>query len=148
MSNYKVLQLTNNNIGAVAIETLLPLGIITRKICYGNADCRTFELSTTNSNTVTLNTPGNYRITFNGSLVASAAGEVSISLIANGVSVYTTSVTAGAADDIVNLTLPYEVRVCPNCSGNPNNCPMTIQFELTGTAITGGTSNILIEKVY
>ena len=145
---YKVLQLTNKNIGAVSVDDLMPLGNITRKISYGNSNCGTFQVSTTGADTVTLNEPGNYRITYSGSLTASAAGEVIISLISNSTNVYSVTATAAAADDVVNLTLPYEVRVCPNSCSNPNNCPMTIQFELTGIDITAGTSNVLIERVY
>ena len=145
---YKVLQLTNNAIGGVTAESYMPLGNITRRISSGNTTCGTFNVSTTGANTVTLNEPGNYRISYSGSLTASAAGEITISLITNGTNVYSVTSTAAAAEDVVNLTLPYEVRVCPNTCCNPTNCPMTIQFELTGTDITAGTSNVLIERVY
>ena len=145
---YKVLQLTNDSIGAVSVNQLMPLGTITRKICYGNSNCRTFDVSTTGADTITLNEPGNYRISYSASLTAGATGEITVELIANGTSLYSVSSTASAEGEVINITLPYEVRVCPNCSGNINNCPMTIQFKLTGVAITEGTSNVLIERVY
>lgn len=147
MSNYKVLQLTNETIGEVAVNAFMPLGNITRNIGYGS-NCRTFSVSTSGADTITINRPGNYKITYNASLVASAAGEINISLLVNGEVIYTSTVTAGAAEDIVNITLPYEIRVCPNCAGNTSNCPKRIQFQLTGIEITSGTSNTIVERVY
>ena len=147
MSNYKVIQLTNSAIGAVGANTMLPLGTITRKIQSSNNCCSTFNVTTTDSNIIYLNEPGYYRITYSGSVIAGAAGVVDISIIANSDSVYTASATA-AEGDTVNITIPYEVRVSKNCCASPTNCPMSIQIQLGDTAITGGTSNLLIEKVY
>lgn len=145
---YRVLQLTNNNISAVAIDDLMPFGNITRKISSGNNCCQTFNVSTTGADTIILNETGNYRIEYSASLTAGAAGEIGVSLISNGNEVYSVSASVGGAGSVANLTLPYEVRVCPNSCAVPNNCPMTIQVKLTGVAITAGTSNILVEKVY
>lgn len=145
---YRVLQLTNTAVGAVATGTLMPLGAITRKICCGNQAANTFSVSTTGANTITLNETGNYRITYNVSAVAGAAGVVSFALLQNGVTLYTVSETATAAADTVNLTLVYEVRVLPNCASVTANVPATIQISNTGVALTGGTSNILVEKVH
>ena len=145
---YRVLQLTNTNIGAIAIDEFLPFGNITRKISSRNNCCQTFNVSTTGADTIILNEPGNYRISYSVSLTADAAGEIGVALIANGNEVYSVNTSAGGAGVIINLTLPYEVRVCPNSCAVPNNCPMTIQIKLTGVAITAGTSNILVEKVY
>lgn len=148
MSKYRVLQLTNANIGAVGIDEFMPFGNVTRKISSGNNCCQTFGVTTTGADTIVLNEPGNYRIVYSVSLTAEAAGEIGIALIANGNQVYTVDASAGGAGVIINLTLPYEVRVCPNSCAVPNNCPMTIQIKLTGVAATAGTSNILVEKVY
>lgn len=148
MRNYKVLQMTNKTIGAVAIDGLMPYGIITRKICQGKTNGGTFSVTTTGADTIYLQEAGNYRISYSGSLVAGATGDIAVSLIANGVSVYTVTQTVTAVGDVINLTLPYEVRVCPNSCAVPTNCPMSIQIQLTGVAITDGTSNILVEKVY
>lgn len=148
MSKYRVLQLTNQAIGAVAVDGYMPFGKITRRIqetCGGGA---TFNVTTSQADTVYLNEVGNYNITFSGSLIAGAIGEVSVALIANGTQLYEVGGTATAVGDVVNLTLPYQLRVCPNCSGAPNNCPVAIQVQLTGVAITGGQSNLLIERVY
>jgi hypothetical protein len=150
MSSYRVIQLTNNNIGAVAVTNLLPLGTVTRRVnktTCGNGDTTTFTLATTDTNTVAINECGNYRITYSLSGVATAAGIMGVTLQVNGVDTYSVNATA-AAGDTINLTLPYEIRVLPNCVSNTNNVPANISIQLTGIGITGGTSNILIERVY
>ena len=150
MSSYRVIQLTNSNIGAVSVTNLLPLGVVTRRVnkanC-GNGEVSTFTLTTTGTNTVTINECGNYRITYSLSGVATAAGIMGTTLQVNGVDVYSVNATA-AAGDTVNLTLPYEIRVLPNCASNTNNTPANISIQLTGIGITGGTSNLLVERVY
>lgn len=145
---YRVLQLTNKNIGAVNIDEFMPFGNITRKISSGDGCCQTFNVTTSGADTIVLNEPGNYRIEYSASLTAGAAGEIGVALIANGNEVYAVSTSVGGEGSVANLTLPYEVRVCPNSCAVPNNCPMNIQVKLTGVAITAGTSNILVEKVY
>ena len=148
MSNYRVLQMTNTTIGAVAVNDLLPFGIITRRITRNVCeDGPTFTISTTGTNTITINECGNYDVTYSTSAVASAAGIVTFNLLINGTNVYGVSETV-AAGDTINLTLPYQIRVLPNSCSTPNNNPVNIQVQLTGVAITGGTSNILVERVY
>lgn len=148
MSSYRVLQLTNENIGAVAGNALLPLGNITRRIQEDNCGCSTFNVTSSDNDTVYLNEVGNYNIVYSASLIAGEAGEVSVTLIANGETIYEVGMTVGAVGDVVNLTLPSQVRVCPNCSGIPNRCPLRVQLRLSGVAITGGKANLLIERVY
>lgn len=147
MSKYRVIQLTNKTIGAVAVNGFMPFGNVTRKVQENACGCCTFNVTTSNADTVNLNEVGNYDVTYSASLTANGAGEVAVALIVNGTNVYEVSTTA-ASGDVVNVTLPYQVRVCPNCSGLPNNCPVAIQVQLTGVAITAGTSNLLIERVY
>lgn len=146
--SYRVLQLTNPVVGAVAADALMPLGAITRKLCCGNQAQRTFGVSTTGANTISLNDTGFYRVTYSVSAVAGAAGVVSIALNQNETALYTVSQTAAAAGDTVNLTLVYIVRVAPNCSAVISNLPANLQVVNTGVALTGGTSNILVEKVF
>lgn len=148
MSKYRVLQLTNQNIGAVSADEYMPYGTITRRIQDSDCGCSTFNVTTSGADMVYLNEVGNYNVTYSASLISGAAGEVSVALLVNGTQVYEVGVTAGAADDVINLTLPYQVRVCPNCASTPNNCPVAIQIKLTGVAVTGGTSNLRIERVY
>jgi hypothetical protein len=148
MSKYRVLQLTNQTVGTIAVDELMPLGNITRRIQESCGNCSTFNVTTSQADTVYLNEVGNYNITFSASLIAGSVGEVSVALFANGTQVYEVGATATAIGDVVNLTLPYQVRVCPNCASSPNNCPVAIQVKLTGVAITGGQTNLLVERVY
>lgn len=147
MSKYRVLQLTNNAIGTVAVTNFMPLGIITRRVSRCEACVNTFTTSTTGANVVTINECGNYNITYNASLIGAAAGVVIATLVYNGVNVYSASATV-AAGDTVNLTIPYQIRVLPNCDANPNNNPANIQIQLNGVGITGGTSVLKVERVY
>ena len=144
---YQLLQLTNPAIGAVAVDALLPLGTITRKISTRDCCQPTFTVTTSGANTINLNDAGTYKITYTASLVAGAAGLVTINLVQNGTIVATASETATAAGDTVNISLVYVVRALPNFAGLLTNLPSTIQITNTGVALTDGTSNILIEKV-
>lgn len=147
MSKYRVLQMTNNNIGAVAVGAFLPLGNITRRVqCDGNCGA-TFGVTTSNADTIVINEPGNYNVTYNGSLVAGAAGDLGIAIVVNGATIYTGTVTA-TADATANITVPYQIRVRPNCESAAANIPANVQILLSGVAITGGTSNIIVERVY
>lgn len=146
MSNYKLIQLTNKNVPEVAINGLLPLGNITRRVDC-KSDCPTFTVSTSGADTVTLSSAGYYRITYSLTALATAADALNVTLLANGSSVYSVSETPAAAGDSVNLSLIYTVRVFPQCDNVANNNPMTIQFQTSG-AITSGTSNLIIERVY
>lgn len=145
--NYRVIQLTNSAIGAVAATNYLPLGVITRRVQRCDAGVNTFSTSTTGVNVITINECGNYNVTYNASLIAAAAGVLIATLQVNGVNVYSTSVTA-TAGSTVNLTLPYQIRVLPNCNANPYNMPTNVQIQLNGIGITGGTSIIKVERVY
>lgn len=148
MSKYRVLQITNETIGAIAVNDYMPFGKVTRRIQDNCGNCSTFNITTSQADIVYLNEVGNYNVTYSASLIAGAVGEVSVALIVNGTQMYEVGATATAVGDVVNLTLPYQVRVCPNCSGAPNNCPVSIQVQLTGVSITGGQSNLLVERVY
>ena len=150
MSKYRVLQLTNAAVGAVDTNGFMPFGIITRRISCG-ANCgteSTFTVSTTGANIIYLNEAGYYKITYSATLAAGAAGAVTSALIANGVSVSSASETTAAVGNNVNLTIVFMVRVLPNCDSVPNNAPISIQVQNTGVAVTGGNSNLLIERVY
>lgn len=147
---YKVIQLTNPTIGAVAAGSLLPLGAITRRYgCRCDNNCNVFEVSTTGSNTITINEEGYYHLTYTGSLVAGATGDIILDLLINGIEVLSVSQTATAVGDVENITLNYVIRVLPNCSACVNNSPAIVQIRLdeTSVALTGGTSNIIVEKV-
>lgn len=146
MKKYKLLQVTNNNIGAVAVNGLIPLGRITRKIDCDN-NCTAFTLSSSNADTVTISEQGYYDIEFSITALATATGLNSISLVVNGVDTYAVGETVATAGDAINLTLPYIVRVFKKCDNVATNNPMTIQFK-ADTAITSATANLIIKKVY
>lgn len=148
MSNYRVIQLTNKTIGALAVNEFIPFGIVTRRIQENCGNCPTFNVTTSQADTVLLNELGNYNVNYSASLVAGSAGIVSVALLVNGIQVYEVEETATAESNVVNVTLPYQVRVCPNCASSPNNSPIAIQIQLTGIAVTGGQSNLLVERVY
>ena len=142
----KILQLTNTAIGAVPVDTLMPLGTVTRKRCCGNAGQNTFAVSTTGSNTITLNDSGYYQITYSASILAGAAGNVVLNLLVNGETVLTKTETASAAG-FVDITIPYVVRVLPSCPINPSALTIQVENADTSVAITDGTSNIIVEKI-
>lgn len=145
---YKVIQLTNPTVGAVAAGALIPLGAITRRYgCRCNDNCNVFEVSTTGSNTITINEEGYYHLTYVGSLTAEAEGDIVLDLLVNGIEITSVSQTA-AADGTENITLSYVLRVLPNCNACVNNSPAIVQIRLdeASVALIGGTSNIIIEK--
>ena len=140
----KLIQITNTDIGAVAVGAFMPLGTITRRYGVGG-NCPVYTTANSNVDTITINDEGYYDITYSASLVAGAAGDLTLTLVSNGVSVYAITETVVAGDEY-NLTLPFTVRVYAKQCNAPTNNPMNIQIELGGVAITGGTSNIQVEK--
>ena len=142
----RILQLTNTDIGAVAVDTLMPLGAVTRKYCCGNSGQNTFNVSTTGSNTITLNERGYYKIIYSASLLATAAGAVTLNLLVNGETVITKTETASAAG-FVDITIPYVVRVLPSCPINSSALTIQVENDADSVAITTGVSNIIVEKI-
>jgi hypothetical protein len=152
MSKYKLIQLTNNSIGAIEAGAMMPLGLITRKINASTTPCSTFQVASTDSDVIYINEPGFYKITYTATLTAGAAGALGVTLITNSDDVYSVSEDATAAEDIVNLTLIYVIRVCPNSCASPYNCPTSVQFKLgdvaTGVTPAPSTSNLIIERAF
>jgi hypothetical protein len=147
MTSYKQIQLTNNTIGDVAANGFMPLGRITRRINAPFNCCNTFSVASSEADTVTLNDVGFYKVTYSLTATAAAAGEVTIALVTNGTSIYTVSQAIVDEASGVNLTIPYTIKVCSNCSATPDNVPVSVQIQNTGTALTGATSNLIIEKI-
>ena len=141
MTTYKQIQLTNTNIGAVAIDENLPLGTVTRRINAPYNCCNTFLVSTSAVDTVTLNNVGFYKVTYSLTATAAAAGEVTVGLVTDGNTVYSVSQTVVDETSGVNLTLPYTIRV------TSETAPVNVQLKNTGIALTGSTSNLIIEKI-
>lgn len=145
MGKYKMIQLTNGTIDAVEANSLIPLGVVTRKIACGNTN-DTFEVASSKADTIILNEAGYYKITYTLTFVATNAGISNLSLLANSsvVNEVGATVLAGAT---VELSLTYFVRVYPQCNNASNNLPMTIQIQ-SNDAITSGIGNLIIEKLY
>ena len=142
----KLLQLTNNVIGAIETNGYMPFGVIT--VTYPGYDVcpqQTYSIASSTSDTVVINREGTYRVIYNASVVATAAGDVVFTLVVNGVNKYTVTVTATEAGT-VNVTIPYEIYIPCNCCSNPNNVPAYIQVQSTGVALTSGTSNLIISR--
>jgi hypothetical protein len=70
-----------------------------------------------------------------------------MTLVINGTDTYSVSETA-TAGDIVNINLDYVTRVFRRSDDIATNNPMTVQIKSTGVALTGGTSNVIVERVY
>jgi NMD protein affecting ribosome stability and mRNA decay len=146
-NNYKLIQLTNTEVGDVAVDSFVPVGSVTRRINAPYNCCNTFVVTSSTNDSVVINDPGFYKVTYSLTATAAAAGQVSIALVTNGASVYTVSQTIVDETTAVDITLPYVIRVCPNCSSVPTNVPVTVQIQNTGIALTGSTSNLIIEKI-
>lgn len=144
---YKQIQLTNTTVGAVAVDGYIPYGRVTRRINAPSSCCNTFTVSSSTADTVNVNDVGFYKVTYSLTATAAAAGEVTIALVTNGTPVYTVSQAIVDETNGVNLTLPYTIRVCSTCSATPDNVPVSIQIQNTGIALTGATSNMIIEKI-
>lgn len=151
MSKYKLIQLTNTNIGAITADTLIPLGLVTRRYNAPVDNCSTFEVASSAADTLYITEPGYYKITYSMVATAGAAGVMGVSLIANQNVVTTVSQDVTAAEDIVDLTLIYVIRVYPNCCSTPANCPVAVQMKLgdvaTGITPNPSTTNLIVEKV-
>ena len=152
MSTYKLIQLTNTNIGEITAGSLIPLGTTSRRINSPINNNTAFQVASSNSDTLYINEPGYYKITYSGTFTAGAAGNVGVTLVTNNQEVYSVTEEATAAEDIVNITLIYVIRVCPNCCSSPYNCPVAVQVKLgdTATGITPNpsTGNLIVERVY
>ena len=146
MYKNKMIQMTNKNIGVVNANSFIPFGTITRRIDCGNC-CSAFTISSSNTDTITINEEGYYKITYSITDIATAVGLNSITLLVNGVDTYTVGETVAAAGDAINLDLPYVVRVFKRCDNVATNNPMTIQIR-ADDAITSATANIIIERIY
>lgn len=144
-SNYRIIEMQNTGMGAVASGALMPFGKVTRRIstCSGNGV--PFQVATSKADTIQLTSKGYYKVLYNATLTVGGAGDITLVLLANGTPVYSITHHATAAGNY-NLTLPKEVKVFANCQACSTNCPMDIQIQNAGQAITGGTSNIIVDS--
>jgi hypothetical protein len=146
-NNYKLIQITNTDIGDIAVNAYIPYGRVTRRINAPYNCCNTFTVTSSTSDTVTINDVGFYKITYSLTGMAAAAGDVEVALNTNGTELYSVSQYVADAAGSVNLTIVYVIRVCSNCSSAPTNLPVAVQMQNTGIALTGVSSNLIIEKI-
>ena len=145
-NSYKLIQLTNTAIGDVATDAYIPYGRVTRRINAPSNCCNTFGVVSSGADTVNLNDLGFYKVAYSLTASAAEAGEVTINLVTNGVSVYSVTETITAAGT-VNVTLLYAIRVCSSCGASAEACPVSVQIQNTGVALTGVSGNLIIEKI-
>lgn len=143
--NYRIIEMQNTAIGAVANNAAMPFGQVTRRISTTTGSGVPFEITTSGANTVQLTSKGYYKVLYNATVTVGGSGDIILVLTANGTPVYSITHHATAAGNY-NLTLPKEVRVFANCAANSTNCPMAIQIINAGQAITGGTANLIIDS--
>lgn len=134
--NWLLIELTNGNIGSVPAGSLLPIGAITRKVAQEPRCTPTFEVGTTQNNVVTVSE-------YTGTLVAGAAGVLTLSLLADGVAIATRSATV-TADGSFIFALSKEIRVLKNCCNNVT--PITLALQISGVAITGGNGTLILKR--
>ena len=148
---YKMIQVTNlptAPFGAVAIGGVIPLGVVTHKVGGCNCNQPTFTVTTSGANTVSINNTGLYRVTFDASVVATAAGDVTLNLVQNGTVIASATQTA-VAGETVNLSLTRIIAAYNTFGGVVPTIPANIQITNTGTtALTSGTSNLIVERIY
>lgn len=136
--DYKLLQITNTNIGARAVNSFLPFGSVTGRInCPYRLD-GAISVTTSTSDTIVIGKAGHYLLTYNASVVAGAAGIVEIALIINGTEVYKASASAASGATVV-IPLTYKFKV--------KDIPTNVQVKLLTTAITDGQSNTIVERL-
>ena len=143
-NTWRLIELTNGNIGPVAVDALVPLGSVTRKVAREPRCSPTFSVDTTANNVVTIDEHGIYNVEYTGTLVAAAAGTLTLNLLQNNTAIATRSITV-AVGDSVNIALSKEIRVYRNCYCQQN---MSIQLALsiTGVAITGGNGTLIVNR--
>lgn len=144
--SYSLLQLTNLNGGAVAAGAAIPFGGRTAGTSPGCQTTQPFVTTLAGADTMTLNGKGYYKVTYNISAVATAAGHVTISLVANGATatpLYTATATAAAAGDTVNITIPYMTRLAQYCGDVTPS--VSLQF-ISSAALTSYVNNAIFEK--
>jgi hypothetical protein len=124
----------------------MPLGKVTRRINTPYNCSSTFVITSSSADTVVINDVGFYKITYSLTASVAAEGEVTVALVTNGDTVYTVSQYVADATGPVNLTLPYTIRVSPTCPAS-GIVPVSVQIQNTGIALTGETSNLIIEKI-
>lgn len=144
---YQQIQLTNQAVGTVAVDAFIPYGTVTRRINAPVNTCNTFTLAESNPDTITLNSAGFYKVTYSLTAEAAEVGNVTVTLVVNGVDVYTVSQYVSDVTGLASITLPYTIRACTTSTIPQQVLPVTVQIKNAGVALTGSTSSIIVEKL-
>ena len=134
MSCKSAIYTANTTATAVSVNGIIPLGETIRR--FGT------NLSQS-GNTITAQGRGYYDANVSVSAEATAAGDVTVSLLADGSPVpgATATESAAAAGDIVNLAFPGMIRLLRECDSS------NLVLQLTDGAATMQNVAVLIEKV-
>lgn len=134
MSCKSAIYTANTTATAVAVNGIIPLGETIRR--FGT------NLSQS-GNTITARGRGYFDVNVSASAEATAAGDVTVSLLADGSPVpgATATESAAAAGDIVNLAFPGMIRLLRECDSS------NLVLQLTDGAATVQNVAVLIEKV-
>lgn len=101
------------------------------------------------STTFSLNKPGFYFVTFNGTGAVSGAdaGNITVTMQNNGTSVpgATATVASASSTDIRSLSFSKLIKVSPSCCAVNNSTNLT--FNNAGAAATFTNVNVVITKV-
>ena len=131
----------SNTSQAIAVDEAIPFAI--NSICTGRT-----ATHAAGSTTFSLNKPGFYYVTFNGTAITDvAAGNITVQLFNNGKAVpgAITSSTSSAATDIQSLSFSKLIQVHPSCCAINNTTNLT--FNNIGLAATFTNVNVIITKV-
>ena len=134
MSCKSAIYTANTTATAVAVNGIIPLGETIRR--FGT------NLSQS-GNTITARGRGYCDVNVSVSAEATAAGDVTVSMLADGSPVpgATATESAAAAGDIVNLAFPGMIRLLRECDSS------NLVLQLTDGAATVQNVAVLIEKV-
>lgn len=144
-TNYKIIEMQNTGMGPVLNNGFIPFGKVTRRIATYSGSGVPFQVTTSGADTIQLTSKGYYNVLFNATVTVGGAGDITLVLLANGTPVYSITHHATAAGNY-NLTIPKTVKVFANCASCSTNCPMDIQIQNAGQALTGGTCIIKIDS--
>lgn len=101
------------------------------------------------STTFSLNRPGFYFVTFNGTgaITGATAGDITVSMLNNGVLVPGATATTNSASttDIRSISFSKLIQVKPSCCAINNSTNLT--FNNAGLAATFTSVNVVITKV-
>ena len=143
---YRLLQLTNYDLGPVAVGAYIPVGTMTREVRAGSQCNDTFIVTTSNNNSIYINEQGFYKIAYTGYLEVAVAGDIVVELQISGVTLRTATVTAPAAGTYL-VSFDFVTRALKDCCNNVNT-QLLVRLLNSGIAITDGEANLVIERVY